>query len=191
MRLIDTRRRNGTVVVAVGVCLIGMLAVIALSLDGGLLVDKRRKEQAAADAAALAAASELFKTIFTNGGLDLGPLPNKTGPAAGAIALFAKDVAKANGFEDGVNGTKVDVYIPPISGPFTGMRGHVEVKISAEQRRYFSRVFGPTENIPVGARAVARGKRSTINNGIIVLNPTEKGSFQTSGGGFVMSSRRP
>src|SRR6188768_282385 len=100
MRLINDRRRNGTVVVAVGACLIGMLAITALSLDGGLLLDKRRKQQAAADAAALAAASELFKTIFTNGGLDAGPLPNKTGPAAGKIAEFAKDIAKQNGFED-------------------------------------------------------------------------------------------
>jgi hypothetical protein len=53
------------------------------------------------------------------------------------------------------------------------------------QKRYFSKIFGPTDDIPIGARAVARGQDSTINNGIIVLNPTQKGSFQTSGGGLV------
>jgi putative Flp pilus-assembly TadE/G-like protein len=185
MRLIDTQRRRGTVVVAVGVCLVAMLGVIALSLDGGLLLDKRRQAQAAADAAALAGGSELFRTIFTNGGLDNGPLPTKTGPAAGTIRAFCKEVAKRNGFEDGEDGVTVEVYIPPMSGPFTGQPGHVEVKISCHQRRFFSRVFGPTEEIPIGARAVARGKRNTVNNGIIVLNPTEKGSFQTAGGGSV------
>jgi hypothetical protein len=185
MRLIDTQRRSGTVVVAVGVCLVAMLGVIALSLDGGLQLDKRRQAQAASDAAALAAASELFRTIFTNDGLDNGPILNKTGPAAGSIRQFAKDVAKANGFEDGVNGVTVEVYIPPISGPFTGLKGHVEVKIACVQARYFSKVFGPTEDIPIGARAVARGTRTTVNNGLIVLNPTLKGSFSTAGGADV------
>jgi hypothetical protein len=185
MRLIDTQRRRGTVVVAVGVCLVGMLGVIALSLDGGLLLDKRRQAQAAADAAALAGGSELFRTIFTNGGLDNGPLPTKTGPAAGTIRQFCKDIAKANGFEDGENGVTVEVYIPPISGQFVGRSGHVEVKITCHQRRFFSRIFGPSDEIPIGARAVARGKRTSINNGIIVLNPTQKGSFSTAGGANV------
>jgi len=184
MRLNHHQQRNGTVVVAVGVCLIGMLAVIALSLDGGLLVNKRRQAQAAADAAALAGASELYKSWFSNKGLDGGPV-RLTGPAAGTIAQFAKDMAKQNGFEDGVDGVTVEVHIPPTSGPFTGVLGHCEVKISCVQKRYFSKIFGPTDDIPIGARAVARGQDSTINNGIIVLNPTEKGSFQTSGGGLV------
>jgi len=185
MRLIHVQRRKGTVVVAVGISLVGMLAVLALSLDGGLLLDKRRQAQGAADAAALAAASELFKAYFTNGALDNGPLPGKTGPAAGDIAKFAKDVAKANGFEDGQNGVTVEVHIPPITGLFIGQPGHAEVKISTVQRRYFSRVFGPSTDIPLGARAVARGKRTTINNGIIVLDPDDKGSFSTGGGALV------
>ena len=151
MRLINTNQRGGTVVVAVCVSLVAMLGVIALSLDGGMLLDNRRKTQAAADAAALAAGSELYRTLFSNGGLDNGPLPGKTGPAAGKIRDFAKEVAKANGFEDGENGVTVEVYIPPISGPFTGQTGHVEVKISMAQRRYFSKVFGAAENIPIGA----------------------------------------
>src|SRR4029453_4371753 len=95
-------RRKGTVVVAVSVCLVVILSVVALTLDGGLLVDKRRQTQAAADAAALAAASELFASVFTNRGLDNGPItPNPKAPAAGTIAQLAKDVAKENGFEDG------------------------------------------------------------------------------------------
>jgi putative Flp pilus-assembly TadE/G-like protein len=185
MRLFNTCRRRGTVVVAVGVCLVGLLGVTALSLDGGLLLNKRRQAQAAADAAALAAATELFKSIFSNGGFDNGPLPLKTGPAAGAIAQFARDVAKANGFDDEDPDITVEVHIPPLTGLFIGQRGHVEVKITCTQKRFFSKIFGPTEDMPIGARAVARGKRSTINNGIIVLHPTDKGSFGTAGGGTV------
>src|SRR5687768_12949042 len=101
MRLIKTERR-GTVTVAVGICLVAMLGVIALSLDGGLLLDKRRQAQAASDAAALAAASELFRWHFSHAGLDNGPIPTKTGvgPEAGKIREFAKEVAAKNGFRD-------------------------------------------------------------------------------------------
>ena len=172
MRLSATQRK-GAVAVVVAVSLIGILGVIALSLDGGILLDKRRQVQAVADAAAYAGASELFKTTFTNHGYDKD----------GSIALYVKDVAKANGFEDGKDGVSVQAHIPPQSGPFAGQAGHVEVLISMPQRRYFSRIFGSSVDVPVGARAVARGIRSTINDGIIVLNPTLKGSFQTGGTG--------
>ena len=111
-------------------------------------------------------------------GLDNGPEDRLHGPAAGTITSFVKDMAKQNGFEDGVNGVTVEVHIPPTSGPFTGMLGHCEVKISCEQARYFSRVFGSKQAISLGARAVARGTDSTINNGIIVLNPTQRAHFQ-------------
>jgi hypothetical protein len=176
-------RRDGNVVVAVAVCLTGLLAVIALALDGGMFLDKRRQTQAASDAAALAAASELFASTFTNGGYDDGPLPGKTGPAAGSIRAFAKKVAEEHGFKDGVNGVTVTVNIPPASGPFAGQKGHAEVVISSLQVRGFSTVFGTRDKVPIGSRAVARGARTTINNGIIVLHPTEKGALKSSGGG--------
>ena len=67
MKMTNTQRRNGTVVVAVAVCLVGILAVLALSLDGAFCSNKRRQAQAAADAAALAGASELYKSWFANG----------------------------------------------------------------------------------------------------------------------------
>src|SRR5262245_14899374 len=179
MMLTHSRKRAGTVVVAVAVCVTGLLAITALALDGGLFLDKRRQAHAAADAAALAAASELFATCFTNGGYDNGPLPGKSGPAAGKIAEFAKKVAEEHGYKDGTDGVVVTVNIPPQSGLFVGQRGHVEVIISAPQTRGFSVVFGASNQVPIGARAVARGTRTTINNGIIVLDPDDKGAFST------------
>jgi len=178
------RRRAGTVVIAVMVCLIALLSIIALSLDGGLVLDKRRQAQCAADSAALAGASELYRTWFTNKGLDEGP-KRGTGPAAGEITEFVKEVAAANGFTDGEDGVTVEVHIPPTSGPNTGRLGHCEVKISLTQRRYFSKIFGSSATIPIGARAVSRGRNSTIDNGIIILDPDDRGAFQTSGGGTV------
>ena len=186
LTLAHAHRRAGTVVIAVMACLIALLSVIALSLDGGLVLDKRRQAQATADSAALAGASELYKYWFTHKGLDDGnKRGTNAGPAAGEIADFVKEVAAANGFEDGVDGVSVQVFIPPESGPNTGKLGHCEVKISVPQRRHFSRIFGSSQAIPIGARAVSRGRRSTVNNGIIILDPDDRGAFQTSGGGTV------
>ena len=61
MLLINRRpRREGTVTVLVAVSLIGILSITALSLDGGMLLDKRRQAQTASDSAALAAAADLY-----------------------------------------------------------------------------------------------------------------------------------
>jgi hypothetical protein len=168
-------RRDGTVVIVVAICLVVLLSVVALSLDGGLVMDKRRQTQATADAAAYAAASELYVNWFTTHGIDT---------VDGSAVNTAKAVAMSNGFTDGVDGCTVTVNIPPLSGPFTGQPGHAEVIISYTQKRFFSRLFG-TDDVVIGARAVGRGKRSTINNGILVLDPSAKDSLSIGGNGNI------
>ena len=54
-------RRHGVVLVLVAVSLVAILGIVAMALDAGLLFSRRRGLQAAADAAALAAAIDLFK----------------------------------------------------------------------------------------------------------------------------------
>src|SRR5437763_1432711 len=130
----NTTRRGGNVAAVTAVCLIGILGVTALTMDGGLLMDKRRQVQAAADAAALAGASDLYYNWFSYYGKQ--DTPTQTAKAA-ALAE-----AKANGFENGVNGVTVDVRILPTTGPFAGKDGHVEVVISSSQKRFFSRLWG-------------------------------------------------
>src|SRR5690348_1157846 len=53
-------RRRGAIVVLVALLLVGLLGVTAIALDGGLLLDNRRRVQAGADMAALAAGGQLF-----------------------------------------------------------------------------------------------------------------------------------
>ena len=67
----NLERRRGTVAVLVAVCLIPVLGVVAIALDGGLLQHNRRAVQAAADAAALAAASDLYNNYGANSGVDV------------------------------------------------------------------------------------------------------------------------
>lgn len=164
--------RPGNVTVLVAVSLVALLGVLALSLDGGMLLDRRRDLQSTADAAALAGAGELF----ANADRDLGLDPQGVARAA------ATATATANGYTSEVNGAKLTINIPPLSGPHTGKLGYIEVVADYSHPRYFSKVFGVT-NIPVKARAVAVGKTNMVRNAIITLNPTEKGSFDTNGSG--------
>jgi hypothetical protein len=167
MRL-RAQKRRGTVAVLVAFALIAILGVVAIVVDGGLLLDDHRRVQAAADAAALAAADDLFINYGTNNGLD----PSST---AGNSALSN---AAANGFtNDGVNSV-VTVNIPPKSGNFKGKAGYAEVIIQFNRQRNFSSIFGSAA-LPVKARAVARGNPGTI--GILILDPHLQGALEIRG----------
>ena len=65
-----------------------LLSFVALTIDGGGLLEQRRHAQAAADAAALAGAEDLFRHYPTNQGVDVG----------GTAAARAEAIAAANGF---------------------------------------------------------------------------------------------
>ena len=54
--------RRGTVLILVAVCLVVLMTVAALSLDGGRMFDERRQVQAASDSAADAGAQELYES---------------------------------------------------------------------------------------------------------------------------------
>src|SRR5438105_3389553 len=87
MRL-ASQRRPGKVVVLVALLLTGLVGVAAIAVDGGLLQDERRRAQAAADAAAMAAAEDLYTNYLTYYGVDT---PTKTAYHS------ALDNAAANG----------------------------------------------------------------------------------------------
>src|SRR5262245_22351435 len=67
----DRRRcRRGTIIVILAIFMVPLVAILAIGLDGGLLMGERRRAQAAADASAYAAAGLLYKNYQTNRGLD-------------------------------------------------------------------------------------------------------------------------
>jgi Flp pilus assembly protein TadG len=168
------RRRPAKVVVFVALCLTGMVGVVALAVDGGVLLDDQQQLQAAADAAALAAATDLFTNYLANQGAD----------SSGTAAQSAQNTAAANNFTNGSNGATVTVNIPPQSGTFSGQAGYAEVIISYMQNRYFSTVFGQSA-ITVTARAVARGtNKPSVNASILLLDPSGQGAFTSTGNGL-------
>jgi hypothetical protein len=151
-----------------------MLGVVALAVDGGLLLSDRRQAQRAADSAALAAAVDLFTKWNSNGGLDKGNSASES----------ALTTAAANGFaNDGVSST-VTVNIPPKSGPFTKQKGYAEVLITYNQQRFFSAIWG-SGALTVTARAVARGKYSPASPGILLLDPNDNNTLDVTSSGNV------
>lgn len=165
---VDNRRR-GVVAVLTAAILVGLVGITAISIDGGLVQDNKRRVQAAADAAALAAATQLFRNYasVTTSNYD----PGSNGNTA------ATSTATTNGFSSGVT-----VNIPPTSGPFVNKTGYAEVKITYQQPRYFSTLWG-NSTIPVYARAVAKGYWGGSGNGVIVLDPVAQYALDSSGGG--------
>jgi hypothetical protein len=172
-------RRRGAVVVLVAVSLVVVMAFVALTLDGGGLMERRRHAQSTADAAALAAAEDLFRNYPVNDGLD---------PQGTAVSR-ANTVAHLNGFtNDGVKST-VTVRVSPqayLGGPNAGQslpKGYAEVTVQYNQPRFFSAVLG-AGSIPVRARAVARGKWEPSHIGIHVLDLHRSGSLNATGESF-------
>jgi hypothetical protein len=169
--------RRGIVAVFVALMLTIIVGTMAIALDGGLLQHNKRRVQATADAAALAAATELFKhwpAIVASNYVTFDP--------SNAANDAAQNYATYNGFKNDTTNAVVTVNIPPASGPFKGKVGYAEVIITYNQPRYFSGIWG-SSTAPVTARAVARGSWAGSNIGIMVLDPSQKDSLNASGGG--------
>src|SRR5438876_713686 len=96
-------KRRGIITVLIAVCLVSSLGVVAIALDGGLLLDNKRCVQAAADAAALAAAEDLYANWSTNKGLDV----------SGTALASALATASANGYTNDQSTSVVTVTFSP------------------------------------------------------------------------------
>src|SRR5262245_35726390 len=146
----STPRRKANVAVLTAVCLTALIAIVAIALDGGVLLDDSKRVQSAADASAMAAAEDLFLHWQTYTGAD----------TLGTAKAAATRLAAENGYPN------VTVNIPPASGYYAGQAGYAEVIISYSQPRYFSSLFGSAD-LPVVARAVAQGRWYAAHVGIL------------------------
>ena len=133
--MMPTRQKleSGQVIVIIAIMMTGLLAMVGLAIDGGDLYFRQRDAQNATDAAALAAA-----------------MAQCTGTD---VESAARRLAKANGFEDGVNDVVVDINFlePTQRGRFR--RTYVEVIVYAKKPPYFIQVVYDNEII-VTARSV-------------------------------------
>ena len=161
--------RHGVVLVLVAVSLVAILGIVAMALDAGLLFSQRRGLQAAADAAALAAAIDLFKN-----------------PSDRATAVSdAQSVALSN-YPDMPSPV---VNIPPAAGNYANQLDGpacAEVLVQYKPQPYFSAIFGLGNTSPLTVRAVARGP---YNRAVVLLDPdaTSMPNVSTNGGIVVAS----
>lgn len=147
--------RRGAILVQMALCLTVVFGILAIVMDGGMMLTERRRAQAAADAAALAAAADLFKNYRTNSGLDSG----------GSAKTSAWTTAAALGYSK----SNVTVNIPPTSGDHVGVAGYAEVTVTSSQTCYFSAIWG-VGSPSVSARAVARGQWKTSDSSTSISN---------------------
>ncbi len=179
------RSRRGSALAVTGVSLVVIMGVMAVVLDGGLLMSERRHAQTVADASALAAAYSLYNNYTQNQGLD----------PSGTAAKEARSIASDNGYtNDGVTST-VTVNIPPLTGSFIGKSGYAEVDVQYNQPRCFSALWG-AGTMSVTATSYARGIASTASPAILLLDPsmakalnmTGNGNVNVTGGSVVIDS---
>ena len=170
------------------VCSVPIIGVMALMVDGGLLLTEHRHARSVADTAAMAAAYSLYNNYSTDQGLD----PSHTARTA------ALNNASANGYtNDGVISV-VTVNVPPLSGAFAAKAGYVEVLVQESQSKRFGAVWG-AGTMSVAARTVARGIASPTSPAILLLDPSMKaainvtgnGGITVTGGSIVVDSRHP
>jgi hypothetical protein len=129
------RDESGQALILVAVCLTGILGFVGFATDVGVLLHAKRNLQIAADAAAIAGANQIR--------ID-----------ATKIVSAGKAASAQNGFTDGVNGTTVNIYPPPVDGPNINKAGYVEAIVRQPQPTFFMRLFSFT-SMPIAARAVA------------------------------------
>jgi hypothetical protein len=142
-----------------------ILGVVALGMDGGRMAEERRRAQATADAAALAAGIENYQKTFLS----------TLRPADAALSAAA-----ANGYtNDGVDSI-VTVNIPPKTGAFAGQANYIEVITQRNLRGSFGAIF-TNQPLAVKARAVARGRMLKI--GVMALSPNAADAFVNNGVG--------
>jgi hypothetical protein len=186
--------REGSVTVEVAVLTPVLVAIMAFSVDGGMLFQERRKAQAAADAAALAAATDLYNNWPAYNGIDLGGTALQT--AQTSVTTNGYAIGDAGGKLDGGNSVSVklpgqqplksDSVITDSNGNLKP--GYAEAVVVYYQPPYFSTIYtmwagGSAGSIGVYARAVARGTWQIDQNGVIALSPNASPALYVKGGG--------
>lgn len=155
------KEEKGQVLVLTLVSMAVLMGVLALAIDVGVLFRAKRNMQIAADAAAMAAANQVF----------YGPASNYQ--QAGYAA------AKANGVDQSIPTNTVLINYPPVDGPNTGCGSCVEARVATPNTTTFMGLFG-IHSVSVAARAVA-GAPGAGKACIYLTDPTMDGALDLQG----------
>jgi Putative Flp pilus-assembly TadE/G-like len=178
-----TRNREaGQALYVAAASLVVLLGFLGLGIDLGAMRYEKRLQQTAADAAAVAGASNLC---------NIG-----TCTAYGGVTSGAQNASEANGFTDSGGGQLsncgssasvgtvcVQVNNPPVDGPHIADINYVEARVAAVQPTYFMRVLGISQTT-ITARAVATNNTGVSSGCLYLLGPaSDANSGLTINGG--------
>ncbi len=154
------RKKKAQVLVMIALGLVGILAMVAMAVDGSRVYMERRRAQNAADAAALAMAWEWLRT---------------NGNCTAAINRGYTVTASMGYVNDGLHDS-VELYCPPSTGPYAGKPGHFQALITVRAPTTFLQVAG-WSNLTTTAEAIARAHQGTLlgMNAIVALSETRRG----------------
>ncbi len=151
------RDQDGGVLIYTAFAAAVMLGMTGLAVDVGYWYHNKRDMQSAADAAAMAAVLELAR-----------------GATPGEIETRARDVALLNGY----SGADVNIYNPPVNGPYAGNPAYIEAVVAQNQPGFISGIIH-SGDMPVMARAV--GTLAGASACVLALNETVPGALSIVG----------
>jgi hypothetical protein len=152
------RSESGSVLILTALSMVLLLGIAAFAVDGSYMYTERNRMWAAADAAAKAAALEVFYGNDTQTNLE----------------TFADHEVALHNFSPARTGGDTDVVVlhPPITGDHIGDVGYVEVTVARSTATFFGTILGWANLRPL-ARAVAG--ESSGSNCLITLAPVGEG----------------
>ncbi|HEX8991574.1 MAG TPA: pilus assembly protein TadG-related protein [Anaerolineales bacterium] len=190
---------KGQVLIIFVFAIIGLIGITGLAIDGSNIFSDRRHAQNAADTASLAAA--LVRNHYQKNNPSQPTCANfstvnaASNPAcAAAIINRALDIAAANGYTNNQVSDRVDVYNPPIDGPYSDCSNftffctdYIQVVINTNVNTWFARVVGIGQ-LHNQVEAVALSKYSPHSllyggNSLVELRPTSGPGCGTITGG--------
>ncbi len=138
----------------IAVAMMALLGLTAIAIDGGNVYRDRRQAQNAADNAALAAAMAITQEQDWQ--------------------QAALERANENGYFNDGSRSVVEIYRPPVEGPYAGNNEYVQVIITSHVNTYFAGIVGISQlTNRVQAVAHARPPQALFNgNAVVALAPT-------------------
>ena len=189
---------RGQALILITLAAIGLVAITALAIDGSAKFSDRRHAQNAADTAAIAAALTKTNGLTFDGETESicsTDISHTNSSFCDEIIDAAWDRATENGY-DGLLSNNVEVYSPPISGPYAGTDLYVQVIITSYVDTFFARILGINQTRNIVQATALSGKGGSIAYGasIVAMNPNPNcssgggsggGSFDVGGNGEI------
>jgi hypothetical protein len=180
-------KERGQALILITLAAIGLVGITGLAIDGSAKFSDRRHAQNAADAAALAGA--LAKANAESAGDDAATVWTE-------LSTAALDRAADNDYDGNLVSNVVEVYSPPVSGPYIGKDLYVQVIITSYVDTFFSKVLGiaQTQNVVQATALAGKGGSIAYGASVVAMNPNPNcssgggsggGSFDVGGNGEI------